>query len=149
MVGSLITKTEFARRRNVSQGRVTQWIAAGKISGDAIQGEGRHARIDELLACRQLSERLAPEQRRANGLATNLAPSFPVDGQTAREVGAIINRAVESVLPELAAGLAAGLEVSQPIALSKLRDGWRAICERQLPSSTSERFVDGGEECLA
>lgn len=150
MVGTIIvTKAEFARRRNVSPSRVTQWITEGKISGEAIHGTGRAARIDDLLACQQLSERLDPDQRRANGLATILAASFPLDDQAARELGSIVHRAVADVLPEIAARLAERLNVSGPMALNELRDGWRAICERQLPSSASDTSVDGGEECLA
>ena len=82
-----ISKGEFARRRNVSPGRVSQWIAEGKISGAAIVGEGRSAQIDEVVACAQLNVRLDPDQRHsANGLSTNVqatvageAPPLPIN----------------------------------------------------------------------
>ena len=69
-----ITKTEFARRRGVSRGRVSDWLAEGKISGHAIVGKGRFAKIDEDEACRQLSERIDSGQRFGNGLLTRLDP---------------------------------------------------------------------------
>lgn len=67
-----ISKAEFARRRNVSPGRVSQWLAEGKIHGAAIVGEGRNALIDEELGCQQLGQKLDIDQRHANGLRTNL-----------------------------------------------------------------------------
>ena len=45
-----ISKGEFARRRNVTPARVSQWLSEGKISGAAIVGEGRGALIDEEIA---------------------------------------------------------------------------------------------------
>lgn len=65
----LISKAEFARRRNVSKARVSQWLGAGKIFGDAI----KDGQIDEALACEQLKVKLDIDQRHSgNGLATNL-----------------------------------------------------------------------------
>lgn len=72
-----ISKGEFARRRGVSPGRVSQWLSEKKITGAAIIGEGRSALIDEALACEQLGERLDTGQRFGNGLATNLTPLEP------------------------------------------------------------------------
>ena len=72
-----ISKGEFARRRDVSPGRVSQWLSEGKITGAAIVGEGRNALIDEVLACEQLGLRLDTGQRFGNGLATNLTPQLP------------------------------------------------------------------------
>lgn len=74
----VVSKAEFARRRNVSQPRVSQWLKEGKISGDAIVGEGRDARIRESIACQQLKVRLEPLQMTGNGLSTKLdAPPPP------------------------------------------------------------------------
>ncbi len=67
-----ISKGEFARRRNVSPARVSQWIASGQIPKEAIKGEGRYAQIDEELALAHLNGALSIDQRHANGLATNL-----------------------------------------------------------------------------
>jgi hypothetical protein len=53
--------------------RVSQWITAGLISGAAIVGEGRGAKIDAAMALKQLKERLAVDERCGeNGLSTNL-----------------------------------------------------------------------------
>lgn len=70
----VISKAEFARRRNVSPGRVSQWISEGKIAGPAIVGEGRSAQIRESIACEQLRRKLDPMQMTANGLTTKLGP---------------------------------------------------------------------------
>ncbi len=73
----VISKSEFARRRNVKPSRVTQWIAAKKIFGDAIVGTGRESRIRESLACQQLNRTLDSSQRLGNGLTTRLSPTSP------------------------------------------------------------------------
>ena len=66
-----ISQAEFARRRNVSRARVSQWVKEGKISGDALVA----GQIDELLACQQLGQKLDIDQRHSgNGLKTNLQP---------------------------------------------------------------------------
>jgi hypothetical protein len=70
----VISKAEFARRRGVTPGRVSQWISEKKIIGAAIVGEGRGAQIRESVAVAQLRTRLDPMQMTANGLSTNLAP---------------------------------------------------------------------------
>jgi hypothetical protein len=70
---SVVRKSDFAKMRNVSQGRVSQWIKAGQISGAAIIGEGRSAMIDSKLALVQLQERLSINERFGlNGLNTKL-----------------------------------------------------------------------------
>lgn len=75
----VISKGEFARRRNVTPGRVSQWLSEGKIFGAAIVGEGRAAMIRESVACQQLKVKLDPMQMTANGLSTKLdfAPPAP------------------------------------------------------------------------
>ena len=76
---TLVRKSEFAKLCNVSNGRISQWITAGHISGDAIVGEGQRAMLDVDLAREQLKERLDTDQRYGiNGLDTNLEPSAPV-----------------------------------------------------------------------
>lgn len=79
----LITKGEFARRRKVTPGRVSQWISEKKLSGDAIVGTGRAALIRESVACAQLKQKLDPLQLAGNGLATRLelAPAVAADAQ--------------------------------------------------------------------
>lgn len=68
----LVSKGEFARLINVSPGRVSQMIAEGKIGPDALDGEGRSARIRADLARRQIAERTDVGQRFGNGLFTQL-----------------------------------------------------------------------------
>jgi hypothetical protein len=73
----LVTKSEFARRRNVSPGRVSQWIAEGKIDGSALVGTGRDQRICESVAVEQLRRRTDAGQRLGNGITTRLDPIAP------------------------------------------------------------------------
>lgn len=73
----VISKGEFARRRNVTAGRASQWISEGKISGAALVGEGRGASIRESVAVAQLNQKLDIVQRVGNGLMTRLDPPKP------------------------------------------------------------------------
>jgi hypothetical protein len=69
----IMMKSDFARRCNVSRGRVSQWLAAGQIDGAAIVGTGRNAKLDAATALSQLKLRLATDERYGlNGLSTNL-----------------------------------------------------------------------------
>lgn len=70
----VISKGAFAKRRNVSPGRVSQWISEGKIFGVALVGDGRHAQIRESVAVAQLNRKLDIIQRLGNGLSTRLDP---------------------------------------------------------------------------
>jgi hypothetical protein len=67
-----LSKTEFATLSRVSEARVRQWIKEGKISGDALVGEGRFTRIRPELAQAQLRDRISVGQRFGNGIDTNL-----------------------------------------------------------------------------
>lgn len=88
----IVSKSEFARLSNVTPGRVTQWITAKKIHGDALVGEGRNAQIRVAVARTQLRLHLDISQRMGNGLSTQLdgPPPAPVQpppvdpGQTAQ-----------------------------------------------------------------
>lgn len=74
----VIPKSVFAIRRNVSKGRVSQWISEGKISGAALVGEGRAAQIRESVAIAQLNQKLDIVQRTGNGLMTRLDLPAPI-----------------------------------------------------------------------
>jgi hypothetical protein len=50
----IVRKSEFAQLVGVSRGRVSQWIAGGQISGDALVDEGQMARIRVATAIGQL-----------------------------------------------------------------------------------------------
>jgi hypothetical protein len=71
MPGS-VKKGEFARLINVSPGRVSQYLAEGKIHGAAIEGTGRDARIVVDVAKAQLQETLDARQMLGNGASTRL-----------------------------------------------------------------------------
>jgi hypothetical protein len=75
MSNQIVSKGEFAKLCNVSAGRVTQWIAERKISGDAIVGEGRSAKINAEIARSQLKLRRDVGQSFGNGLKTRLKPT--------------------------------------------------------------------------
>ncbi|MBN9078530.1 MAG: hypothetical protein BGN87_00200 [Rhizobiales bacterium 65-79] len=64
---TLVTKSEFAARANISPGRVSQLIAEGKIFGPAIVGEGRSARLVFEIALAQYRAGRDPGQALGNG----------------------------------------------------------------------------------
>lgn len=59
----VLSKKDFAAQIGVDPSRVSQYLAEGKIFGDAIVGEGRHAQIREALAREQLRQTLDTDQR--------------------------------------------------------------------------------------
>lgn len=92
---SVVSKAQYARLKNVSAARVSQWISEGKIEPDALIGAGRHAKIDPRKADAYLRKNLNIDQVHGNGLSTRqvavvaeplaqteadppLAPSAPV-----------------------------------------------------------------------
>ena len=75
-----VTKTEFAELMGVTKGRVSQWLKASKIDGDALDGEGRNAKVNVEVAKRQLKERLDPNQKLGvNGLRPDRPADAPSD----------------------------------------------------------------------
>lgn len=72
-----VSKTEFAALAKVSAGRVSQWIAEGKIGPGEMLGEGRSAKIRVEPAFEKLKLRLDSGQRLGNGLGTNLSAAKP------------------------------------------------------------------------
>lgn len=68
----LVSKSEFARECNVSPARVSQWISEGKITPDAIAGEGRSAKVNADLALQQVYSRRDVGQSLGNGKDTQL-----------------------------------------------------------------------------
>ncbi|MCV0427819.1 MAG: hypothetical protein K5905_20370 [Roseibium sp.] len=70
---AVVTKGEFADILNVSAGRVSQYITEGKISGAALVGEGRRAKINVAVAREQLRNHLDIGQMLGNGLETRLS----------------------------------------------------------------------------
>ncbi len=80
-MSEVVTKGEFARLRGVTPGRVSQWIADGKIGPEAMEGEGRFARIRVAVATAQLKARLDIGQRFGNGLSTDLTAPVPPEAR--------------------------------------------------------------------
>ena len=79
-----LSKGKFAEFINVTAGRVSQYIGAGKLTGDALVGEGRSARIHVARAVAQLKNNLDIGQRLGNGIDTKLdAPSPPQNADAA------------------------------------------------------------------
>lgn len=76
----VVSKGDFARLADVSPGRVSQWIAEGKIGRDALQGEGRSAKIIVDKALAQVRLRRDPGQAVGNGLTTKLFGDGDVAG---------------------------------------------------------------------
>lgn len=74
----VMTKADFARRIGVSDTRISQMIRERIIGPDALEGEGRGARIRVELAEAQIAERRHPGQALGNGLETKVAESAPV-----------------------------------------------------------------------
>lgn len=75
-----VSKAEFAEVMGVTRQRVSQWLGARQIDGEALIGEGRGARINVEVARQQLHDRLSLSQRLgANGKA-KLGRAFPLDG---------------------------------------------------------------------
>jgi hypothetical protein len=57
----------------VTPARVSQWLSEGKLTGEALVGEGRTAKINIAVAFEQLKSRLDASQRYGlNGLSTRL-----------------------------------------------------------------------------
>ena len=83
---AVVSKSEFAALIRVSPGRVSQYIAAGKINGDALDGEGREQKIVVAAACRQLKRTLDIGQRLGNGINTRLDPPVPTPAIVAAAV---------------------------------------------------------------
>jgi hypothetical protein len=98
MRNEIATKSEFARIAGVSAGRVSQWVTAGKIAGDAIVGSGHRARIRVAVAMEQLSRSLDVVQGLgANGRAMATASRATTAAKANDRAGA---RAFENGLNE-------------------------------------------------
>jgi hypothetical protein len=58
----VVTKKEFASLIHVTQGRISQLLKEGKITGEALVGHGHRARICVAVAMEQLKRNLDPVQ---------------------------------------------------------------------------------------
>lgn len=64
---NILTKTDYAAYRGVTPAALSQWLSKGRLSGDAIVGQGRNARINVRIADQQLSATLDMGQQFARG----------------------------------------------------------------------------------
>lgn len=78
-VKTVVSKGEFARRKNRGASAVSNWIAAGKISEAALIGKGNAAKIWVEQAEADLAASLDPSQQ-----AIQLAPILPTSPQMDR-----------------------------------------------------------------
>jgi len=87
MENDLATKAEFAALIKVSPGRVSQYIAEGKLGPNELDGQGRSARVRVPAALAALKLRLDPGQMLGNGLGTKLhaAPTEKQKEQTVED----------------------------------------------------------------
>jgi hypothetical protein len=133
----LFSKGEFARRRNVTPGRLSQWLSEGKIFGEAIVGEGRNARIRESVALRQLKAKLEPMQMTGNGLSTKL------DAPAAATTAAVLPLAPQAAPPGAPSSppppIAGGDSVEEKIKAARLE-----LLERQNREKAREEAVRSG-----
>lgn len=67
-----LSKGDFAAHIGVTPGRVSQYIAAGMIGPDALDGSGRNARVIVAQAVEQIRRRRDIGQALGNGIATRL-----------------------------------------------------------------------------
>jgi hypothetical protein len=75
---AVVSKGKFAELLGVSAARVSQYLSEGKIKADALEGEGRNAKIRVELAKAQLRGELDIGQRFGNGIGTRLDPVLPL-----------------------------------------------------------------------
>lgn len=74
---AVVSKGEFAALINVSPGRISQYLAEGKISQAALVGSGRAAKINVERARQDLRLTLDVSQRLGNGIDTRLDDGRP------------------------------------------------------------------------
>lgn len=98
----VVSKGRFAELRNVSPGRVSQWISEGKIKPSALVGEGRNAKIDVAAATLQLRNSLDISQAAGNGVSTNLDLPLqaPAPTETAKPAAAAQPAPVADLIAE-------------------------------------------------
>jgi hypothetical protein len=130
MSDEIVTKSVFAGLAGVSKPRVSQWIADGKISGDAIVGHGHRARIRVAVAQAQLGLRLNVLQRISHS-ATPARDQTTVDGQIKSERLAQLQHA--NIRASEDAALRAGIYVKA----DDVRQQFGAVASRLMASFES------------
>jgi predicted XRE-type DNA-binding protein len=124
-----VSKGEFAALIGVSPGRVSQYLAEGKITAAALEGVGRNARIIVEQAKSDLRLTLDVGQRLGNGIDTRLDPSAPI---TAPAQGTAIGERPSGfvdaggTIPSAAAGTLTSSGIDYQIKQEKLEQARRA-----------------------
>lgn len=90
-----ISKKDFADEVGVTPGRVSQWISAGQIHGEALVGSGRKARIRTDVAKEQLRKKLDVTHRARASAKAQLADNVTFR-QTAEQPTSRLARSVIS-----------------------------------------------------
>jgi hypothetical protein len=111
----IMMKSEFAKRCNLSKGRISQYIRAGQLTAPALVGEGRDQKVDLELGRAQLKLRLDTDQRFLNGLNTRLDDPKPAVVQEDR-LGKEVAEFFETAIPGLVTALAGRLKITETIA---------------------------------
>lgn len=136
-----VTKGEFAEIAGVSAGRVSQWIAEGKIRAGSLDGEGRKARVIVASALKDLNRTLDVSQRIGlNGLKSSVAREGLMDGEDQQQAGSDLPR------PDGAGSdrLLRSNEVADQIAQEKLRQA-----QIQTRQKEREEALETGRYMLA
>ena len=127
-----VSKSEFATVMGVTRQRVSQWLAARQIDGDALVGEGRTARINVEIAKEQLSERLSISQHLgANGKALLNGGASPIDASIKSE------RLRQLVLSNDRASADAALRAGVYVMADDVRQQFGAVASRLMTSFES------------
>lgn len=84
-MAEIVSKSRFAELVGVTPGRVSQYIAEGKISRSSLVGEGQRAKIDVEAAKADLRRTLDISQRLGNGISTRIdaASAAPIQADMA------------------------------------------------------------------
>ncbi|QRE78254.1 hypothetical protein [Methylobacterium aquaticum] len=114
----IISKSAFARLCNVQPSAVSNWIANGILSGEAIVGEGRTARINVDVARVQVNQRRDIGQALGNGLKVRLRPeaTAPAPSPVSAEAPTLPNARAARIL-FFEGALALARELHMAIAL--------------------------------
>ncbi|KZL02277.1 MULTISPECIES: hypothetical protein [unclassified Pseudovibrio] len=144
----LVSKSEFARECDVSPARVSQWINEGKISPDAIVGEGRRAKINADLAVQQVYSRRDVGQSLGNGKDTQLANDTTQHTPAAQAQPAPVQHAMklegEVPAPRPSASANGALDETKKDA-DAIQRFKRLKLEREAEDDLEERLLRRGE----
>lgn len=122
-----VSKSTYARMRNLSPGRISQLIRSGTIGPEAIVGTGHRARINVEIADRHLAERLDATRR---GAAAPAAPEeFAASGDAPPSLLSerLRREGLQSELLQIRLAQKRGELVSRQAALDAMETAGRSI----------------------